>query len=85
MIADINYHTLDTFSEIMDFGDHVSLSTVCAEGHVEGRQVGWQRKQYMDNTKQVTQMTISQFVRTAEDHNRWKQVVSQMMMANDQT
>ena len=43
------------------------------------------RKQYTDNIKQWTQLTTSQCVRAAEDRSRWKQLVSQAMVANDHT
>ena len=39
----------------------------------------------MDNIKQWIKITISQCVRAAEDRSRWKEIVSQVMLANNQT
>ena len=54
----------------------------------EGRRIrGRPRKQYIDNIKQWTQLQCNDItVRTAaEDRSRWKQLVSQAMVANDHT
>ena len=57
---------------------------VVVEGDVEGRRRrGRPRKQYIDNIKQWAQLTTSQCVRAAEDRSRWKQLVSQAMVADD--
>ena len=48
-------------------------------------QRGRPRKQYIDNFKQWTQLTTSQCVRAAEGRSRWKELVSQAMVANDHT
>ena len=60
------------------------ITKTVVEGYVEGwRRRGRPRKQYIDNIKQWTQLTTSQCVRAAEDRSRWKQLVSQAMVAND--
>ena len=65
-----------------DHGCQISKTVV--EGYVEGRRRrGRPRKQYIDNIKQWTQLTTSQWVRAAEDRSRWKQLVSQAMVVND--
>ena len=46
---------------------------------------GGKGKQYTDNIKQWTKMTTSQCVRAAEDRSRWRELVSQAMVANDQS
>ena len=67
--------------------DHgCQLTKTVVEGYVEGRRRrGRPRKQYIDNIKQWTQLTTSQCVRAAEDRSRWKQLVSQAMVADDYT
>ena len=65
-----------------DHGCQITKTVV--EGYVEGRRRrGRPRKQYIDNIKQWTQLTTSQCVRAAEDRSRWKQLVSQAMVADD--
>ena len=65
-----------------DHGCQITKTVV--EGYVEGRRRrGRPRKQYFDNIKQWTQFTTSQCVRAAEDRSRWKQLVSQAMVADD--
>ena len=67
-----------------DHGCRITKTVV--EGYVEGRgRCGRPWKQYMDNIKQWTKVTTSQCVRAAEDRSRWKPLVSQVMVANDQT
>ena len=67
-----------------DHGCQITKTVV--EGYVEGRRRrGRPRKQYIDNIKQWTQLTTSQCVRAAEDRSRWKQLVSQAMVADDYT
>ena len=67
-----------------DHGCHITKTV--AEGYVEGRRRrGRPRKQYIDNIKQWAQSTTSQCVWAAEDRSRWKQLVSQAMVANDHT
>ena len=67
-----------------DHGCQITKTVV--EGYVEGRRRrGRPRKQYMDNIKQWTRLTTSQCVRAAEDRSRWKQLVSQAMVADDYT
>ena len=67
-----------------DHGCQITKTVV--EGYVDGRRIrGRPRKQYMDNIKQWTKMTTLQCVRTAEDRSRWKQLVSQAMVADDHT
>ena len=59
---------------------------IVVEGYVEGwRRRGKPQKQYIDNIKQWTQLTTSQCVRAAEHRSRWKQLVSQAMVADDHT
>ena len=67
--------------------DHGCQKTkTVVEGYVEGRRRrGRPRKQYIDNIKQWTKLTTSQCVRAAEDRSRWKQLVSQAMVADDYT
>ena len=67
--------------------DHdCQITKTVVEGYVEGRRRrGRPRKQYIDNIKQWTQLTTSQCVRAAEDRSRWKQLVSQAMVADDYT
>ena len=66
--------------------DHgCQLTKTIVEWYVEGRRRrGRPRKQYIDYIKQWTQLTTSQCVRAAEDRSRWKQLVSQAMVANGQ-
>ena len=67
-----------------DHGCQITKTVV--EGYVEARRRRRRpRKQYIDNIKQWTQLTTSQCVRAAEDRSRWKQLVSQAMVANDHT
>ena len=67
-----------------DHGCQITKTVV--EGYVEGRRRrGRPRKQYIDNIKQWTQFTTSQCVRAVEDRSRWKQLVSQAMVADDYT
>ena len=67
-----------------DHGCQITKTVV--EGYIEGRRRrGRPRKQYIDNIKQWTQLTTSQCVRAAEDRSRWKQLVSQAMVADDYT
>ena len=67
-----------------DHGCQITKTVV--EGYVEGRRRrGRPRKQYIDNIKQWTQLTTSQCVRAAEDRSRWKQLISQAMVADDHT
>ena len=67
-----------------DHGCQITKTVV--EGYVEGRRRrGRPRKQYIDNIKQWTQLATSQCVRAAEDRSRWKQLVSQAMVADDHT
>ena len=37
----------------------------------------------MDNIKQWTEMRTSQCVQAAEDRSRWKEIVSEVMVAKD--
>ena len=67
-----------------DHGCQITKTVV--EGYVEGRRRrGRPRKQYIDNIKQWTQLTTSECVRAAEDRSRWKQLISQAMVADDHT
>ena len=67
-----------------DHGCQITKTVV--EGYVEGRRRrGRPRKQYIGNIKHWTQLTTSQCVRAAEDRSRWKQLVSQAMVADDYT
>ena len=62
------------------------ITKTVVEGYVEGRRRrGRPRQQYIDNIKQWTQLTTSQCVRAAEYRIRWKQHVSQAMLADDHT
>ena len=76
--ANENFHNLDTFG--------CQITKTVVEGYVEGRR-GRPLKQYIyiDKVKQWTQLSQSQCVRAAEDRSRWKQLVSQAMVANDHT
>ena len=67
--------------------DHgCQITETVVEGYVEGkRRRGKPRKQPIDDIKQWTQLTASQYVRAAEDRSRWKQLVSQAMVANNHT
>ena len=69
------------------YRDHgCQITKTVVEGYVEGRRRrGRPRKQYIDNIKQWTQLATSQCVRAAEDRSRWKQLVSQAMVADDYT
>ena len=67
-----------------DHGCQITRTVV--EWYVERRRRrGRPRKQYMDNIKQWTPLTTPQCVRAAEDRSRWKQLVSQAMVADDHT
>ena len=62
--------------------DHGCQITKTVEGR---RRRGRPRKQYIDNIKQWTHLTTSLCVRAAGDRSRWKQLVSQAMVADDYT
>ena len=85
LLGHVRKRKLSYFGQLCrDHGFHITKTVV--EGYVEGmRRRRRPRKQYMDNIKQWTKVTTSQCVRAAEDRSRWKQLVSQVMVANDQT
>ena len=86
-------HYLDTFAKrkLSYFrplsGDHsCQITKTVVKGYVVGRRRrGRPLKQFVDRIKQWTKMATSQCVWAAEDRSRWKELVSQAMVANDQT
>ena len=84
MFANLNYRTLDTFSDII--AARLQKKTVVEECVEVRRRRGWQLKLLVRRQHQaVDNMAISQCVRAADDHSRLKELVSQTMLANDQT
>ena len=85
LLGHVRKRKLSYFGHICrDHGCQITKTIV--EGNVEGRRRRERpRKQYIDNINQWIQLTTSQCVRAAEVRSRWKQLVSQAMVADDHT
>ena len=86
LIGHVRKRKLSCFGHLLCRDHGCQITKTVVEGYVDGRRrAGRPQKQYIDNIKQWTQLTTSQCVLAAEDRSRWKQLVSQAMVANNHT
>ena len=79
--ANVSFHTSDTFAEIM------AASLLHCTRRVLGRKAKTQEatETVQGQHQAVDKITTWQCVRATEDRSRWKELISQAMVAKDQT